>query len=128
MHKRESQFGNKFRSWIRANPMFAAPYELKQTTTSSIRFDSVSEHQVDCLMACKSDKGFLYKISDQSQGYKPFDFVYYRNSPAYVVIRYPTHFEIIDIETFVKEQKKSKVKSLTSSRAKEISIVSVKIK
>lgn len=130
MIKREAKFAGKFRSWLRANPFMTAPYELKQTTSSSIRFDAVSEHQIDCLMACKSDKGFFYKISDESRGFKPFDGFFFRNSPAYIVIKFPGHFEIIDVETFVKEKLRSlkaKRSSLTSSRAKEISIVSVKL-
>lgn len=128
MIKRESKFSTQFRSWLKANPLFSCPFELKQTTSNRIAFSAVSEHQLDCLMACKSKKGFLYKISDQSQGYKPFDFLYFKDSPAYIVIKYPGHFEIIDVEVFIKEKAESKEKSLTSKRAQEISISSVKLK
>lgn len=129
MKKREANFGGQFRAWVRSNPgILAGPYELKHTSTSSISFGAVSDHQLASLLACKSDKGFLYKISDESTGYKPFDFIYFRNSPAYIVIKFPGHFEIIDVETYVREMKKSKKKSLTSQRAKEISIVGVKLK
>lgn len=129
MIKRESKFISKsFHPWIRAYPMLSGPFEFKQTRTSSISLSCVSDHQLNALMACKSDKGFFYKISDESQGYKPFDGFYYRNAPAHVVIKYPNKFEIIDVETFIMEKKRSKVKSLTSKRASEISVLTVQLK
>lgn len=128
MKKREALFINIFHSWIRANPFMTGPYEFKQTSKSSIPFSSVEEHQVASLIACKSDKGFFYKISDESRGHKPFDGFYFRNSPAYIVIRFPKSFEIIDVEMFVRESKSSIRRSLTAGRAKEISIRSVSLR
>lgn len=127
MIKREAKFTELFRHYLKAHPMYSAAFELKQTIKDYISFNVVKEHQVDALMAAKT-KGILYKIPDDSIGIKPFDMVYLKNSPAYVVIKYPNFFCIIDIETFLLEKQRSKKKSLSSSRAKEISIKSIILK
>lgn len=124
--KREAQFTLQFRHWLKANPMPASAFELKQTTTSSLPFSAVKEHQIAALMSSKSSSGMLYKIPDDSVGIKPFDLVYLRETFAWVVIKYPTAFHIIDVETFVIESKRSKRRSLTSKRAYEIATISVK--
>src|SRR5689334_9672946 len=126
MIKREAKFGQLFRAWIKANPRCSGAFELKQTTTNSILFDAVKEHQINALQAVKTN-GLLYKAPDDSAGIKPFDFFYLRQSPAYIVIRYPKFFCLIDIDTFLLEKKRSKKKSLISSRADEIAIVTVSL-
>ncbi len=125
--KREADFGLQFRKWIEKNPRISAAYELKQCTTS-LPFNAVEDHQVAALMTVKGRKGFIYKISDESRGQKPFDCFYLRNAPAYVVIKYTGFFCMIDIETFVMERDRSKRKSLTGGRAKEISVTWYKTK
>lgn len=129
MIKKEAKFiSSVFHPWLRAHPMHSAPFEFKQTKEFRIPFSSVSEHQLNALMACKSNKGFFYKVSDESQGYKPFDGFYFRNSPAYIVIKFPHRFDVIDVETFIMEKNASDSKSLTSKRSLEISIFSVILK
>lgn len=129
MIKRESKFGQTFRHWLKSEPLrfsYGAAFELKQTSTA-LPFDAVEEHQLDALLAvAESDKGMLYKIPDDSRGIKPFDMVFMRKAPAYVVIKYPKHFEVITVGTFIHEKKISNRKSLTAQRAREISVVSVK--
>ncbi len=121
MKKREADFGSTFRHWLRANPLLNAAFELKQTTGNSIPFSVVKDHQVAALQAADSDVGILYKAPDDSRGVKPFDFFYLRRALAFIVIKYPKFFVIIDIETFIKERDViSKRKSLTAGRAKEI--------
>lgn len=117
--KREAEFGRLFRHWIKAHPMDSAAFELKQTTSDSLPFDDVQEHQLDALAAANGS-GILYKIPDDSRGVKPFDMVYLRFANSWVVIRYPKFFCIIDAERFVLEKKQSERKSLTSARAREI--------
>lgn len=126
MIKREAQFGQTFRHWLKANPRAfnaSCAFELKQTTTNSISFSDVQEHQLDALFA--SGSGLLYKIPDDSRGIKPFDMVYLCNAPGYVVIRYPDSFHVISVYRFIAEKETSKRKSLTSERAREISLISV---
>lgn len=124
--KREADFQTTFRHWIRANPYRRnAAFELKQTTTDSIPFSAVSDHQLIALRVAKGGSGLLYKIPDDSRGFKPFDMVYFRNADALVVIKYPNFFCMIDIDRFIKESEISKRRSLTADRAKCISIIVV---
>lgn len=127
MKKREADFGTLFRHWLKANSehFFSAAFELKQTTGDSIPFSSVAEHQLDALQATRTPNGLLYKAPDDSRGVKPFDYFYLKNAPSFVVIKYPKHFEIINVETFMLEKGRSKRKSLTSARARAISVASV---
>jgi len=126
MKKREADFGVRFRHWIRANPQYSSAYELKQTSKSSIPFSCLEEHQASYLMAIRrGDKGILTRV--QGTNGEP-DYIYLRNFPARIVIKFPTKFEIIDIETFLLERNRSKKKSLTAERAGEISIMTVKLK
>lgn len=123
MKKREADFiTNKFKPWLKANPMYSFVWEAKQTTEDSIPFSAVEEHQIDFLLAAKSKTGLNYKFSDESRGTKPFDGIYCREMPAYLIIKFPKMFCLIDVETFVAESKKSKRRSLTSSRAADIAV------
>jgi len=125
MIKREAKFTLLFRHWLKANPMDSACFELKQTERS-LPFSTVKEHQVNALLAAKSEQGLLYKVGDDSRGVKPCDLVYFRQAYAYVVIKYSKCWVIIDIDDFVEEKKRSRRKSLLCSRACEIAVEVVK--
>lgn len=129
MIKREAKFGQLFRAWLKANPMRNAAFELKQTTGVSLPFSDVQEHQIMALRAVKErgGKGLLYKIPDDSRGIKPFDFVYLREAGAFIVIRFPKEFHIIDVDTFEACRAKCGRKSITSPMAREISIATIKL-
>lgn len=124
MKKREAEFGREFRAWIKANPMPTSAYELKQTT-APLPFDAVKEHQINALLACRDkDRGLLYKIADDSAGFKPFDFFYMNQVFSWVVIKYQKKgFVIISIDNFLMEKERSKRKSLTWSKAKSIATI-----
>lgn len=125
--RREANFQTLLRHYLKANPfLYACAMELKQTTTDSLPFSSVKEHQIHALLACKQGQ-FLYKIPDDSIGTKPFDMVYLTQCPAYIVIRYPKAFYFIDVETFILEDRRSKRRSLTSTRAAQIAVREVKL-
>jgi len=125
MKKREADFGRLFRHWLKTTAMISAAFELKQTISNSLPFSDVQEHQIDALSAAASRTGILFKIPDDSRGVKPFDFFYLRHSLAFVVIKYPRFFCLIELEAFLREKEISKRKSLTSERAKAISYISV---
>ena len=131
MIKREANFGQTFRSWIKSQPLYfpnGAVFELKQTTTNSIPFSDVQDHQIDALVASElNHNGLLYKIPDDSRGIKPYDMVYLRKTNAYIVIKYPKCFSVIPVMSFIEETSKSKRKSLTSERARDISYVTVSL-
>lgn len=124
--RKEAKFQTLFRHWLKQNPLISGAFELKQTG-SALPFDAVSEHQIHSLLAAKGKSGILYKAPDDTIGAKPFDMFYLRNAQAWIVVKYPKGFEIIDVDTFLLEKKKSKRKSLTYSIAKQISVISVKL-
>ena len=122
MIKREANFGLLFRHWLKKEPMISAAFELKQTRTNSLPFSAVKEHQIDALCAAASRSGVLYKIPDDSAGIKPFDYCFLKHSLAFVVIRYPRFFCLIEVDAFLNEMERDKKrKSLSSERAKAIS-------
>lgn len=125
MKNREADFSIVFRHWLRANPQYSCAYEMKQTSKPSISFSCVEEHQLTYLQAIHSDKGALIRV--QGVNGEP-DYIYLRNAPAYVVIKFVGEFHIIGIDTFILEKGRSKRKSLTNARARELSTVSVKLK
>lgn len=118
----ETDFGTKvFKPWIEKNAhlFYSCTFETKQTETDSIPFSEVKDPQIDASLCVKwSDKGYLIRNTLAATGTP--DYSFYRNSPAYVVIKYPSCWVVIDIETFIEEKKRSKRKSLTCDRAKEI--------
>lgn len=122
--KREAKFTQLFRHWLKANPMYSSAFELKQTTTNSIPFSNVQEHQLHALQAAKKD-GLLYKAPDDSAGSKPFDLFYLRHAYAWVVIKYPKAFYLIDVDMFMHEKALSARRSLTAQRAAEIAAYEV---
>ena len=122
--KREADFGIRLKHWLAKNPQFSCAYELKQTTTDSIPFDALEVQQVAYLRRISGPEGELVRIIG-TKG-EP-DYVWLRNFPANVVVKYPRSFEVISIGTWVLEKSKSTRKSLTSARAKEISVISVRL-
>jgi hypothetical protein len=128
MKKVESKFCQVYQQWIRAGGykiIETAPWEAKHCRgKDSIPFADVPDHQRNALLACTTEKGYCYKISDQSSDQKPYDGFFFKNSPAYLVFAYTKKFYIISIHNFLHEDKVSKRRSLTEARASEICILS----
>ena len=118
--KKEAKFQTLFSHWTKNVFRKTACFELKQTEKDSIPFDSVVPHQVQALLNAKNSNLF-FKIPDGSFSPSPFDCFNMNKVPAYVVIKYPDFFCLIDIDDWMNEVKMSPRKSLTSDRAKEIS-------
>lgn len=126
MIKREKSFQTTFNHWLKNVYKKTGAYELKQTTTGSLPFSAVVDHQVDALLNVRHGQ-FVFKIPDA--GYQnPFDCFSLCEQPAYVVIKYDKFFCLISIDTWLLEKGRSKRKSLTSERAKEVSVVVVPLK
>ena len=126
-HK-EADFGLRFRDYVKHNNCLSGSYELKDSRgKTSIPFSEVTQEQIDSALMCNSDKGNLIRVIQGKPEGSP-DFIYLKNSPAYIVIKYPNSFSIIGINTFLLEKERSKRKSLTESRATEISIKTVQLK
>lgn len=119
---REAKFGVLFRHWIYSDPQSSAPHELKQTITNALRFSELKDEQINYLRAAKSDRGVLIRVL--GMGGEP-DYAYYRNSPAWVVVRFPDCFCIIDVDAFVKEKESRVYRTLGVARARKIAYKTV---
>lgn len=121
-HK-EADAGLKFRKWWEKNGM-NAPYEMKDTRGRDyFPFREITDEQINIATAANSYKGVLIRISSGTVGAP--DYIGLRDSPYWFVIKYPKTFEVIGIQTFLLEKKRSKSKSLSYKRAKEISTQSI---
>ncbi len=121
--RKEASFSLKFREWLMKNPRISCSFEMKDTRgKNSLKFSEVTDVQRNYGMSIKSDKGTLIRV--QGLAGEP-DYVYFRNAPSYLVINYPQGWVILDIETFIMEDKRSKVRSLSWNRARELSTVVV---
>ncbi len=121
MIKSESKFSLLFRHWVLANhdALISCTFELKQTATDSIPFSALEIHQQDFSEAIRwGKKGVLIRNESGTVGAP--DYSFYKNAPAFIVIKYPDMFCLIDIDTWILERGRSPRKSLTSSRATEI--------
>lgn len=118
--KKEAEFGIKLRAWMEKEKRFSCAIETKYTPGNSIRFSCVEPKQLVYGMAMKSDKGVMVRI--QGSNGEP-DYMWCRNMPAYIGIKYPDGFVLIDVETFIMERDRSKEKSLSWQRARDIAIV-----
>ena len=118
----EKDFQSKFTRWASYNHRSSAAFELKLTHTSSLQFDAVASHQLQSLLSVKRGS-FVYKISDDSRGLKPFD-CFSLSGEAYVVVMFykrgQKEFFMIDVDQLVAESERSQRRSLTASRAAEI--------
>ena len=131
---KEKEMQTLFGKYLKTNPPKQSNvYELKICKNSSLPFNAVKEHQIEGLLNAKL--GLYHKISDSPifagsktrfTYTKPFDCLYLKNIIGYVVILYykPRKAKvtyIIDIYSFLDERKRSDRKSLTESKAREIS-------
>jgi hypothetical protein len=80
-------------------------------------YSEVKPEQIAFALSISSDKGAWIRTLGQ-QG-EP-DHVWLKNEPAFIVIKYPKGIVWITIGNFLFEKEKSKRKSLTWERAKEI--------
>lgn len=118
---KEKSFQTTFNHWLKNVYKKTGAFELKQTKTDSLPFDAVKEHQVWALLAVRHQT-FVHKIPDLGLQ-NPFDCYCMTEQPAYVVIRYPKGVAIIPIDTWCLESSRSKRRSLTWDRAKELSTI-----
>lgn len=115
-NKKEADFGLKFRKWIEANPLYTASFEMKHTDGKDyLNLSEIKTAQVNFGRLIQSDKGVLIRLKGV-EGLP--DYMYVREEAAFVVIKYPDFFAIIDIHFIAFE--KERAKSLSSLRAKQI--------
>ncbi len=122
--KQEADSSIRFRRWWEKHGM-NAPYEMKDTRGKDrFLYSEISDEQIAIGLMANSSKGTLIRVERGTIGAP--DYVGFKNSPYWIVIKYPKSFEVIGIQTFVLEMKRNKSKSLTYERAKAISTNSIK--
>lgn len=124
--KKEANFGTVLREWIMKNPYMTCTFETKFAhSNNSLPFSDVKDKQIAYAMAVRGDKGVLIRNRDD-EGIP--DYTYLRSEPSYIVIKFRSCFVLIDPETWQLESKRSKRRSLTESRAREISNLTIILK
>ncbi len=121
--KHEANFNTYFNHWLKNVYKKTGAYELKQTKGQSIAFSAVVPHQVQALKNVKNGV-FVFKIPDLGMQ-NPYDCFSMVGEDAFVVIKYPDFFCMIDINDWINEVKISDRKSLTATRAREIATIVV---
>ena len=105
-------------------------FELKLCKGNAMPYDAVKDHQIKGLLDVKGE-GLFHKISDSPifagmktrfTKPKPFDCMFIKEYPAYVVIcfyvpKQPKAVYIIDIDDFIKAKKTDTRKSITREKA-----------
>ena len=121
----EKNFQTKFKHWLEHHWLVTAAFELKITNDKFIYFSRLEVHQKEALLAAKHSK-IYHKIPDAGDR-NPFDCFILAQIPAYVVVffyeRGQKEFVMVDIDSWVEEEKESKRKSLTEERARQIGLV-----
>lgn len=99
--KLEAKVQSKLTSFLKTSPIpFSFVFELKVVRCPSkidctasqcatrFRYKQLQSHQVDALSRASTGLPIplVYKISDSSIGYKPFDGFYATDTPAYLII------------------------------------------
>lgn len=126
LNKREANWSTTiFRPWALKHFNYTAIFEIKHTRgKESLLFSEVKYSQIDKMLKIRHEK-FLWKNPDTGEETPP-DFFLLVKEPTFVVIRYPKDVAIIPIDTFVLESQRSKRRSLTWQRAKELSTIEFK--
>ena len=128
MATREAKFTTRLKKYLAAHPeilgdVYGAALEVKVTPDKSIPFDAVKEHQLGALNAV-NEGTFLYKIPDAGWQ-NPFDIVYFRGAPAYVVLAFEHGFPakysfyFLHVFNFVELRDNLDAKSITEDVLKE---------
>jgi penicillin-binding protein-related factor A (putative recombinase) len=119
--KREANFQTQWNHWGKNVYKKNLFFELKQTRTDSLPFSDVKPHQIEGLLNVRHGV-VAYKMVDC--GYQNFcDGFFAVEQPAVIGIKYPKGVAIIPIDIFVMESKRSKRRSLTWERAKNLSTI-----
>ena len=114
MQKTEAKFQTKFNSWLRNYHKMTGAYELKVSKSNKFYFKQLKEHQEAWLLTV-STKTAVYKISDESSGYKPFDCFSLHRAKAYVVVYFTmsNFFYLIPIKEYLKKKEEKLEKGIS---------------
>jgi hypothetical protein len=113
---READFGVSIKE--KYDPLITSSIELKDTGEKDyLNFSEVTDAQIAYALAIQSSKGVWVRTLGLNG--QP-DYIFMRNEPARIAIKYPNGISVIEINDFLIERNISKRKSLTWERAKSI--------
>lgn len=123
LNKKEAEWSTTvFRDWALKKFDYTVVFEVKHTRGKEyLSFSEVKSQQVRKMLQIRHDK-FLWKNPDTGEETPP-DFFLLVREPTFVVIKYPKGVAIIPIDIFILENNRSKRRSLTYTRAIELSTV-----
>ncbi len=122
---KEKDYQVKFSAWLRTSWKQTGAYELKVAPDKRLFFAQLAPHQKNWLMAVKHASA-VYKMPDDSIGFKPFDCWCLAVVPAYVVTIFNSRFYLIDIDVWDKAEKEMPARSLLEDEAQKIAHYSAK--
>ena len=115
----EAEFGLLFRRWIEKHPRPSGSYELKDAHGEDrLPFARLKAEQVAYANKINHGGALIRVLGINGEP----DYVWLYRAPAYVVIRYPRCFTIIDVGDYVWERDNTKHRSLSVDRAKVVAI------
>ena len=127
MTKHEAKWQTVFNKYLRETwPQTAGFYELKYTSTEFFSYKSFEDHQLASLLVM-SNGGLVWKLSDSDPRKKPCDCISIPAMNAYVVIKYPLAFVIIEINTFVSDMDDRGRKLLSYEHAQDIAFKVIRV-
>lgn len=118
--KKEAKWQILWNKYLRENPEENPGfYELKQTSNEYFYYRHFQKHQIMSLLIMRSN-GLIWKLSDADPREKPCDCISIPPMPAYVVVKYPRAFVMIEIMDFVSDRDTTKLKALSYEHAIDI--------
>lgn len=121
--KREANFQTTFNHWLKSH--------LKHIFVFKIP-DAGYQNPFDCFSVDKHNEFWAWELKQTKTDSIPFSAVVPHQITAleivsgYVVIKYPLGVAIILVDTFVRESKRSKRRSLTFEKAMNLSVIDFK--
>jgi hypothetical protein len=116
LKKHEAHSALDFKQWVIKNLGYSASLEMKDTRGKmTMPYSEIKEEQVQYALAISSDKGAWIRVEGHNG--EP-DYIWLKNTPAFIVIHYPRGFCGISIQDYLKERdKKDNRKSILFERA-----------
>lgn len=106
MQKHEAAITNRINKWFAPIVPQSSPWEVKHTRGSkTFKLREIDEHQKDYLLAATTETGFTYKIPDIGLSHPPCDVIHYKNTPAYIIVAFPSMTYVLEIRDVLSHSK-----------------------
>lgn len=102
MRKQEAAITARINKWFARIVPQSSPWEVKHTRgEKTFKMRELKEHQRNFLLAATTAHGCTWKIPDLGNGYAPFDVLHYKNTPAYVIVAFPSSVAVFEIRDLI---------------------------